>query len=117
MVGDGGGVWSFVHLDDAAAATVLAVERGVPGIFNVVDDEPAPVREWLPSLAETIGAGPPRRVPRWLARILAGEAGVMLMTEGGGASNAKAKRELGWTLRHPSWRDGFRDAYAAGARV
>jgi nucleoside-diphosphate-sugar epimerase len=117
MVGDGGGVWSFVHLDDAAAATVLAVERGVPGIFNVVDDEPAPVREWLPALAETIGAGPPRRVPRWLARILAGEAGVMLMTEGAGASNAKAKRELGWTLRHPSWRDGFRDAYAAGARA
>jgi nucleoside-diphosphate-sugar epimerase len=117
IVGDGGGVWSFVHFDDAAAATVLAVERGMPGIFNVVDDEPAPVREWLPALAETIGAGPPRHVPRWLARILAGEAGVMLMTQGGGASNAKAKRELGWTLRHPSWRDGFRDAYAAGARA
>jgi nucleoside-diphosphate-sugar epimerase len=113
IVGEGDGVWSFVHLDDAAAATVLAVERGVPGIFNVVDDEPAPVREWLPALAETIGAGPPRHVPRWLARILAGEAGVMLMTQGGGASNAKAKRELGWRLRHPSWREGFRASYAA----
>ena len=113
IVGDGAGVWSFVHLDDAAAATVLAVERGVPGIFNVVDDEPAPVREWLPALAETIGAGPPRHVPRWLGRILAGQAGVMLMTEGGGASNEKAKRELGWRLRHPTWREGFPASYAA----
>ena len=95
IVGDGGGVWSFVHLDDAAAATVLALERGAPGIYNVVDDEPAPVREWLPALAAAIGAKPPRRVPRWLARLAAGESGVALMTEARGASNAKAKRELG----------------------
>jgi nucleoside-diphosphate-sugar epimerase len=111
IVGDGGGVWSFVHLDDAAAATVLAVERGAPGIYNVVNDEPAPVREWLPALAEAIGAKPPRRVPRWLGRVAAGESGVALMTETRGASNAKAKRELGWTLRYPSWRRGFREAY------
>jgi nucleoside-diphosphate-sugar epimerase len=111
VVGDGGGVWSFVHLDDAASATVLALERGEPGIYNVVDDEPAPVREWLPALAETLGAKPPRHVPRWLARLAAGEAGVALMTESRGASNAKAKRELGWRLRHPSWRTGFADAY------
>jgi nucleoside-diphosphate-sugar epimerase len=111
IVGDGGGIWSFVHLDDAAAATVLALERGAPSIYNVVDDEPAPVREWLPALAAAIGAKPPRRVPRWLARIVAGEAGVALMTEVRGASNQKAKRELGWTPRYPSWRDGFRAAY------
>jgi nucleoside-diphosphate-sugar epimerase len=112
VVGDGGGVWSFVHLDDAAAATVLALERGAPGIYNVVDDEPAPVREWLPALAATIGAKPPRRIPVWLARLLAGEAGVALMTEVRGASNEKAKRELGWSLSHPSWREGFAAAYA-----
>jgi nucleoside-diphosphate-sugar epimerase len=111
IVGDGGGVWSFVHLDDAAAATVLAVERGEPGVYNVVDDEPAPVREWLPALAAAIGAKPPRRVPRWLARLLAGEVGVVMMTEVRGASNAKAKRALGWTLRHPSWREGFAASY------
>jgi nucleoside-diphosphate-sugar epimerase len=111
IVGDGGGVWSFVHLEDAAAATVLALERGEPGIYNVVDDEPAPVREWLPALADAIGAKPPRRVPRWLGRLAAGESGVALMTETRGASNAKAKRELGWTLRHPTWRRGFREAY------
>ncbi len=115
LVGDGGGVWSFVHLDDAAAATVLAVEHGEPGIYNVVDDEPAPVHEWLPALAAAIGAKPPRRVPRRLARLAAGEAGVALMTESRGASNAKAKRELGWELRYPSWRSGFREAYG-GAR-
>ena len=112
LVGDGGGISSFVHLDDAASATVLALERGEPGIYNVVDDEPAPAREWLPVLAETIGAKPPRHVPRWLAQLVAGEAGVVLMTEARGASNAKAKRELGWTLRYPSWREGFRAAYA-----
>jgi 2-alkyl-3-oxoalkanoate reductase len=111
IVGDGGGIWSFVHLDDAAAATVLALERGEPGVYNVVDDEPAPVRDWLPALAAAIGAKPPRRIPRWLARIAAGEAGVALMTEIRGASNAKAKRELGWTLRRPSWRTGFADSY------
>jgi nucleoside-diphosphate-sugar epimerase len=119
IVGAGGGVWSFVHLDDAAAATVRAVERGAPGIYNVVDDDPAPVREWLPALAEAIGAKPPRRVPHWLARLVAGESGVALMTEIRGASNEKAKRELGWTLRYPSWREGFPAAYggvgAAGA--
>jgi nucleoside-diphosphate-sugar epimerase len=111
IVGDGGGIWSFVHLDDAAAATVLALERGAPGVYNVVDDEPAPVRDWLPALAAAIGAKPPRRVARWLARLAAGEAGLVLMTEIRGASNAKAKRELGWTLRHPSWRQGFVEAY------
>jgi nucleoside-diphosphate-sugar epimerase len=111
IVGDGGGIWSFVHLDDAAAATVLALERGEPGSYNVVDDDPAPVREWLPALAAAIGAKPPRRVPRLLARLLAGESGVVLMTEIRGASNAKAKRELGWTLRYPSWREGFHAAY------
>jgi nucleoside-diphosphate-sugar epimerase len=115
IVGDGGGIWSFVHLDDAAAATVLALERGAPGIYNVVDDEPAPVREWLPALAAAIGAKPPRRIPRSLARIAAGEAGVALMTEIRGASNQKAKRELGWTPRYPSWRDGFRAAYGGGS--
>jgi 2-alkyl-3-oxoalkanoate reductase len=115
IVGDGGGIWSFVHLDDAAAATALALEGGAAGIYNVVDDEPAPVSEWLPALAEVIDAKPPRHVPRWLARILAGEAGVALMTEIRGASNAKAKRELGWTLRYPSWRQGFPAAYSSGA--
>jgi nucleoside-diphosphate-sugar epimerase len=115
IVGDGDGIWSFVHLDDAATATALALEDGVSGIYNVVDDEPAPVRDWLPALAEAIGAKPPRHVPRWLARILAGEAGVALMTEIRGASNAKAKRELGWTLRYPSWRQGFPAAYSPSA--
>lgn len=117
IVGDGGGIWSFVHLDDAAAATVLAVERGEPGIYNVVDDDPAPVREWLPALAAAIGAKPPRRVPRWLAGLLAGESGVVLMTEIRGASNAKAKRELGWALRYPSWRQGFHAAYGRARAV
>jgi 2-alkyl-3-oxoalkanoate reductase len=112
IVGNGGAVWSFVHLDDAAEATVVALERRAAGIYNVVDDDPAPVREWLPALAKAIGAKPPRRVPRWLARLLAGEAGVALMTEARGASNAKAKRELGWRLRYPSWQEGFRAAYA-----
>jgi nucleoside-diphosphate-sugar epimerase len=120
IVGAGGGIWSFVHLDDAASATALAVEQGKPGVFNIVDDDPTPVREWLPALAAAIGAKPPRRVPVWLARRLAGEAGVALMTEIRGASNAKAKRELGWTLRYPSWRDGFAAAYGSrseGARA
>ena len=108
---DGAGVVSFVHLDDAAAATVLALDHEGPAIYNVVDDEPAPVREWLPLLAEALGAKPPRRVPRWLTRLVAGEAAVVMGTESRGASNANAKRELGWTLRHASWRDGFRAAY------
>ncbi|HVD87856.1 MAG TPA: hypothetical protein VNB91_03025, partial [Jatrophihabitantaceae bacterium] len=107
IVGGGGGVWSHIHIDDAAAATAIAVERGRPGIYNVVDDEPAPVREWLPVLASALGAKPPRRVPRWLARPLAGEAATIMMTEAKGASNEKAKRELGWQLRYPSWRLGF----------
>jgi nucleoside-diphosphate-sugar epimerase len=113
IVGDGGGIWSFVHLDDAASATVLAVEQGEPGIYNIVDSDPAPVREWLPALAQAARAKPPRRVPRWLARLFAGEVGVVLMTEIRGASNAKARRELGWTLRHPSWREGFASAYGS----
>jgi nucleoside-diphosphate-sugar epimerase len=111
IVGDGGGVWSFVHLGDAAAATVLALENGAAGIYNIVDDEPAAVREWLPALAAAIGAKPPRRIPRWLARLVAGEAGIALMIEARGASNAKAKSELGWALGYPSWRQGFPAAY------
>jgi nucleoside-diphosphate-sugar epimerase len=111
IVGDGGGVWSFVHLDDAASATVLAVEQGDAGIYNVVDSDPAPVSEWLPALAEAVHAKPPRHVPRWLARLVAGDVGVVLMTEVRGASNAKARRDLDWTLRHPSWREGFESAY------
>jgi nucleoside-diphosphate-sugar epimerase len=117
LVGDGAGVWSFVHLEDAASATVLAVERGDPGVYNVVDDEPAPVRAWLPALAAAIGAKPPRHIPRWLARLVAGETAVVLMTECRGASNAKAKRLLGWSLRYPSWREGFPAAYGAEARL
>ena len=112
IVGDGGGVTSFIHLDDAAAATVLALEQGVAGVYNIVDDEPAPVREWLPVLAEALGAKPPRHFPRWLAKLFAGEAMVMLGTEARGASNAKAKRRLGWELRYPSWREGFFRVYA-----
>jgi 2-alkyl-3-oxoalkanoate reductase len=115
IIGDGGGMLSFVHVDDAAAATVLALERGATGIYNIVDDDPAPVREWLPALASVLGAKPPRRFPRWLARVLAGEAAVVVGTQARGASNAKAKRELGWELRHPSWREGFVAAYAGAA--
>jgi nucleoside-diphosphate-sugar epimerase len=107
IVGDGGGVWSFIHIADAASATVAAIERGEPGIYNVVDDEPAPTREWIPALANALGAKPPRRVPRWLGRLLAGETATALMTEIRGASNAKAKRELGWEPRYASWRQGF----------
>jgi 2-alkyl-3-oxoalkanoate reductase len=110
MVGAGTGVWSFVHIDDAAAATAAAVERGAPGIYQIVDDEPAPVSAWLPVLAAAAGAGPPRRVPAWVARLLAGEHAVVLMTEVRGASNAKARRELGWRPAHPSWREGFKAA-------
>jgi 2-alkyl-3-oxoalkanoate reductase len=112
IVGSGAGVWSFIHLDDAAAATVAALDHGGPGIYNVVDDEPAPVAEWLPGFAAAVGAKPPRHVPRWLGRLLAGEAAVSMMTEVRGSSNAKAKRELGWTLRYPSWRQGFRAEFA-----
>ncbi len=115
IVGDGGGVSSWIHLEDAAAATVLALEKDGPALYNVADDEPAPVREWLPVLAEALGAKPPRHFPVWLARMFAGEAGVMLGTTARGASNAKAKRELGWTLRYPSWREGFAAAYSTAA--
>jgi nucleoside-diphosphate-sugar epimerase len=112
LVGGGTGHVSWVHVDDAASATVLAVEQKAKGVFNIVDDEPAPVREWLPYLAECAGAKPPRRVPAWLARLLAGEMVVGMMTEGRGFSNAKAKRELGWELRYPSWRQGFKEDLA-----
>jgi nucleoside-diphosphate-sugar epimerase len=105
LVGDGAGIWSFVHIEDAADATVAAIEHGQRGIYNVVDDEPAPVAEWLPAMAKALGAKPPRHVPLWLGRILAGEAAAVMMTEVRGASNAKAKRELGWQPRHPTWRD------------
>jgi nucleoside-diphosphate-sugar epimerase len=108
FVGAGTGYFSWVHVDDAASATVLAVEQKAKGVFNIVDDEPAPVSEWLPYLAECAGARPPRRVPVWLARLVAGEMMVSMMTEGRGFSNAKAKRELGWEPRYPSWRQGFR---------
>jgi nucleoside-diphosphate-sugar epimerase len=108
LVGGGTGYFSWVHLDDAASATVLAVEQPVSGVFNIVDDEPAAVREWLPYLAEIARAKPPRRLPKWAARLLAGDMVVGMMTEGRGFSNAKAKRELGWKLRYPSWRQGFR---------
>ena len=113
IVGDGDGVWSWIHLDDAAGATVRALEHDGPAIYNIVDDEPAAVREWLPVLAASLGAKPPRSLPIWLARVLAGEFVVVLSTEARGASNAKAKRELGWTLSHPSWRQGFPAAYAS----
>ena len=107
VVGDGGGVWSFVHVADAAEATVAAVDRGERGIYNVCDDDPAAVAEWLPALAQTIGAPKPWHVPRLVGRLVAGEAAVVMMTEIRGASNAKAKRELGWHPEHPSWREGF----------
>jgi nucleoside-diphosphate-sugar epimerase len=113
IIGNGDGVTSFIHLDDAAAATVLALEHDGAGIYNVVDDDPAPLREWLPVLADALGAKSPRHIPTWLARLIAGEGGVMMGTQSRGASNAKAKRELGWTLRYPSWRQGFVAAYAS----
>jgi 2-alkyl-3-oxoalkanoate reductase len=113
IIGDGGGITSWIHLEDAAAATVLALEQDGPGIYNIVDDEPAPVREWLPVFAQALGAKPPRRFPTWLARLFAGEAAVLMGTDARGASNAKAKRELGWTPRYPSWRQGFTAVYSA----
>ena len=109
VVGGGTGVWSFIHIDDAASATVLAVERGDPGIYNIVDDEPAPGAEWLPYLAEQRGGRTPMRLPAWLARPMIGEFGIALMTSVRGSSNAKAKQELGWAPHYASWRDGFRD--------
>jgi nucleoside-diphosphate-sugar epimerase len=112
LVGGGTGYMSWVHLDDAASATVLAVEQHAQGVFNVGDDEPAPASEWLPYLAACAGAKRPMRIPKWLARLLAGEMAVIMMTEGRGFSNAKAKSELGWKLRYPSWRQGFKDELA-----
>jgi 2-alkyl-3-oxoalkanoate reductase len=113
VIGSGEGYMSFIHLDDAAAATVLALELGEAGIYNIVDDEPAPLRQWLPAMASAAGAKPPRHMPAWLARLVAGEDGVRMGTQTRGASNAKAKRELGWTLRYPSWRQGFPAVYGA----
>ncbi len=107
VLGSGGGVWSFVHVADAAEATVAAVARGRRGIYNIVDDDPAPVATWLPAVAGQVGGRPPRRLPRWLGRVLAGEAATVMMTDVRGASNAKAKRELGWEPAHPTWREGL----------
>jgi nucleoside-diphosphate-sugar epimerase len=112
IVGGGTGYFSWVHLDDAASATVLAIEQRARGVFNIVDDEPAPVSEWLPYLAACAGAKPPRRIPRWPARLIAGDMLVRMMTEGRGFANAKAKRELGWEPRYPSWRAGFKEELA-----
>lgn len=109
IVGDGDGIWSFIHVGDAARATVAAISRGRPGIYNIVDDEPAPVATWLPMLADTVGARPPHKVPAWLARFAIGEGGVSMMTRIRGGSNAKAKRELGWQPAYPTWRRGFAD--------
>lgn len=120
VIGNGGGYWSFIHTEDAASGTVAAVERGRGGnIYNIVDDHPVQVRDWLPALAEILGAKPPLHVPAWLGRLLAGEHMVAMMTEVRGASNAKAKRELGWLPAHPSWREGFVDAarHSAGQRT
>jgi nucleoside-diphosphate-sugar epimerase len=110
-------VWSWVHIEDAAAATVAALETGVPGVFNVVDDEPAPVSEWLPELARAVAAKPPLHIPVWLGRLAAGEVGVSMMTQIRGSSNDKAKRELDWQPSWPSWRAGFREALVDPARA
>ena len=110
LVGDGGGVWSFVHIADAAEATMAAIEHGGRGVYNIVDDDPAPVAEWLPALTRKLSGKKPRRMPRFVVRLAAGEFGVLMMTEARGASNAKAKRELGWSPAHPSWREGFAPA-------
>ena len=115
LLGEARGVWSFVHIDDAAAATVAALERGKPGIYNIVDDDPAPVAEWLPYLAEIAGAKPPRHLPLWLGRLVGGEHMVVMMDESRGASNEKARRELGWEPAHHSWRDGFPEVLVGAA--
>jgi nucleoside-diphosphate-sugar epimerase len=109
LVGSGAGYSSWIHLDDAASATVLAVEQKATGVFNIVDDEPAPANEWLPYLASCAGAKKPMRIPTWVARLVAGNVVVIMMTEGRGFSNAKAKHDLGWELRYPSWRQGFKE--------
>ena len=113
VIGNGAGVWSFIHVDDAAAATLAAVSNGAPGIYNIADDEPAPIRTWLPELAKAVDAAAPRRVPRWLGRLGGGESGAYLSTEINGLSNAKAQRELGWQPVYASWRDGFSHGLAA----
>jgi 2-alkyl-3-oxoalkanoate reductase len=110
IIGDGAGIMPFIHLHDAAAATVRALDHDGPAVYNITDDESAPVGDWLPVLANAVGAKPPRRVPSWLARLFMGK-GLAMMTESRGASNAKAKKELDWTLRYPTWRQGFRAAY------
>jgi nucleoside-diphosphate-sugar epimerase len=115
IIGEGTGVWSFIHIDDVASAAVAAVERGAAGVYNIVDDEPAPVSCWLPDLAKAIGAKPPRHVPVWLGRLAAGEVGVSMMTQIHGSSNAKAKRELGWNPTYPTYREGFRDGLSVRA--
>ena len=112
VIGDGAGVWSFIHIDDAAAATVAALELGAAGIYNIADDDPAPVSEWLPDLARALGAKPPRHMPLWLGRLVAGEVVASMFTENRGAANGKAKRGLGWTLLYPTWREGFRTGLA-----
>lgn len=113
VIGGGTGIWSFIEITDAAAATLAAIERGAPGVYNVVDSDPAPVAEWLPYLAKVAGAKPPLRMPAWLGRLLAGEFVVAQMTEGRGCSNDKARKELGWEPRYASWREGFR-AWVSG---
>jgi 2-alkyl-3-oxoalkanoate reductase len=117
LIGDGAGVWSFVHVDDAAGATIAAIERGAPGVYNIADDEPAPASEWLPELARILGAKPPRHLPVWVGRLAAGEAVVSMFTRIRGASNAKAKSELAWRLRFPSWRQGFRGGLGDSSTV
>lgn len=112
ILGSGRGVFSFIHVADAAAATVAALERGASGVYNVTDDEPAPAREWMPAYAEALGAKPPRRAPLWMARIVAGKGNTLMFDTLRGASNAKAKRELGWQPHYPSWRQGFREGLA-----
>lgn len=113
LIGSSAGVWSFIHVDDAARATLLAIERGTPGIYNIVDDDPADVSNWLPALAQAVGAKPPLRLPPWIGRLAVGEVGVSLMTKIRGSSNAKAKRSLGWQPGYASWRDGFRRGLSA----
>ena len=117
LVGNGGGVWSFIHVADAADATVAAIQHGVRGVYNIVDDDPATVAQWLPELASGLGAKTPMRVPRLVGRLFAGEVGVVMMTELRGAANAKAKRELGWTPAHPTWREGFVATPEPGPRI
>jgi nucleoside-diphosphate-sugar epimerase len=115
LIGDANGWWSFLHIDDAAAVTAIAIERGAPGIYNIVDDEPAPVRDWLPALAALVGAKPPLRLPKWLGRLIAGDHIVTMMTETRAGSNAKAKRDLSWRPAHASWRQGFVEVLAQSA--